>query len=203
MLLSDLIFKFSSFLAGLTVVHDPSDPAILKQSPIAMDSASESGPAMSLMLSDVLTVHTSASIFFSYARETQVGELFKAGDARVTVFAPTNKAVMALSRKPHQGPIPVDDAVISEEEFDARSKENVQRWISAHIVPQVLPSLSPSSKYETLLDGVAVTVSSKSESPGSDKSDWQRVVLNENIFIVDRAEAANGVLYLLDGALYG
>ncbi|KAL5533601.1 hypothetical protein ACEPAG_61 [Sanghuangporus baumii] len=203
MLLSNLVLKFSSFLAGLTVVHDSSDPAISKQSPIAMDSVSESGPAMHLMLSDILTVQTSASIFFSYARETQVGELFKAGNARITVFAPTNKAVMALSRKPHQGPIPIDDTIISEEEFDARSKENVQRWISAHIVPQALPSLSPSSKYETILDGVAVTVSSKSESPGSDKPDWQRVVLNENISVVDKVEAANGVLYLLDGALYG
>ncbi|EJC98626.1 uncharacterized protein FOMMEDRAFT_95640 [Fomitiporia mediterranea MF3/22] len=156
------------------------------------------------MLSDILTVQTSASIFYSYARETHVGELLKREDARITVFAPTNKAVIALPRKPHQGPAPVDDGiVISEEEFDARSRENVERWISAHIVPQTITSLSPSSKHETLLEGITVTVSAKSDAADSDKPDWQQVVLNDKISVVGKHEAANGVLYLVDGAFYG
>ena len=52
------------------------------------------------ILFDTLTIQPSASIFFAYARETRVGELFKRKEARITVFAPTNKAVMALARKP-------------------------------------------------------------------------------------------------------
>lgn len=35
----------------------------------------------------------------------------------------------------HQGTTPVDDTVISESEFESISKENVERWVSAHIVP--------------------------------------------------------------------
>lgn len=53
-----------------------------------------------LMISDVLTVQNSASIFYSYARETSLSEVFGRADSRVTVFAPSNKAVMALARKP-------------------------------------------------------------------------------------------------------
>lgn len=56
-----------------------------------------SGP---LMLSDILTLQNSASIFFSYARETKLSKAFSAANERSTVLAPTNKAVMALARKP-------------------------------------------------------------------------------------------------------
>lgn len=52
------------------------------------------------LLSDVLTIQNSASIFYSYARETDTGKLLSKDGARITVFAPTNKAVMALARKP-------------------------------------------------------------------------------------------------------
>ena len=97
MLFGALVLKFSSFLAGLTTMNDPTTA---NQSPLGTDTISEFRPTTNLMLSDVLTVQTSASIFFSYARETQIGELMKASNVRLTVFAPTNKAVMALSRKP-------------------------------------------------------------------------------------------------------
>jgi hypothetical protein len=51
-------------------------------------------------LSDLLTIDPSLSIFFSYARETETSRLFADEDARTTVLVPTNKAVMALARKP-------------------------------------------------------------------------------------------------------
>ena len=36
----------------------------------------------------------------------------------------------------HQDPVMVDDGIkITEEEFDARSKANVEHWVSAHIIP--------------------------------------------------------------------
>ncbi|KAH8111865.1 hypothetical protein DFH11DRAFT_1610399 [Phellopilus nigrolimitatus] len=163
-----------------------------------------------LMLSDILTVQSAASIFYSYARDTHVGELFKRPDARLTVFAPTNKAVMALARKPNQGPAPVEDGtIISEKEFDERSRENCERWVSAHIVPQHPIRLSPTSQFEALLEGIVITVSSPdSEVHGevesdSEKPEWARIVLNDNITIASRTEATNGVLYLLDGTFYG
>ena len=51
-------------------------------------------------LADLLTIETSASIFFSYARELQLSEKFSESDGRITVLVPTNKAVIALPRKP-------------------------------------------------------------------------------------------------------
>jgi hypothetical protein len=51
-------------------------------------------------LADLLTIEPSASIFFSYAREVEAGKLFDDKQSMITVLVPTNKAVMALARKP-------------------------------------------------------------------------------------------------------
>lgn len=42
----------------------------------------------------------------------------------------------------HEGPKPIEDGtIIFEEEFESKSRENVERWIQAHIVP-VRPFIS-------------------------------------------------------------
>lgn len=103
MLLNTLILKVSALLSGLSsftheAIMDDS-PAI--QSPLVGQSGSGSFVAEDgLMLSDFLTKENSLSIFYTYARETQLGQLFESQGSRITVFAPTNKAVMALPRKP-------------------------------------------------------------------------------------------------------
>jgi hypothetical protein len=51
-------------------------------------------------LADLLTVENSASIFYSYARELELSQGFTNKDMKMTLFVPTNKAVMALARKP-------------------------------------------------------------------------------------------------------
>jgi len=51
-------------------------------------------------LYDILTIDSSLSIFFSYARETHLSSLFEAEGPAVTLLVPTNRAVMALPRKP-------------------------------------------------------------------------------------------------------
>lgn len=51
-------------------------------------------------LADLLTIESTASIFFSYARELEISQLFGDPNARSTVLVPTNKAVIALPRKP-------------------------------------------------------------------------------------------------------
>jgi hypothetical protein len=52
-------------------------------------------------LADLLTLETRASIFYSYARETDISERFSNGGDSLTMFVPTNKAIMALARKPY------------------------------------------------------------------------------------------------------
>lgn len=51
-------------------------------------------------LADLLTIEPSASIFYSYARELELSRSFSDKDSRMTLLVPTNKAVMALARKP-------------------------------------------------------------------------------------------------------
>jgi hypothetical protein len=51
-------------------------------------------------LFDLLTIESGTSIFFSYARELELSRLFVNVDSNLTLLVPTNKAVMALARKP-------------------------------------------------------------------------------------------------------
>ncbi|OBZ78862.1 hypothetical protein A0H81_01350 [Grifola frondosa] len=152
-------------------------------------------------LADLLTIESSVSIFYSYARETEISRLFDDVNARSTLLVPTNRAVMALARKPHQDPAPVDEGVIiSEEEFDARSKKNVERWVSAHIIPRSPISLESSSEYETLLEGK--NVSFKQVNGDTSAPAWSRVRLNDDIRLTAMKEcASNGVMYIIDGTV--
>lgn len=55
-------------------------------------------------LADLLTLEGRASIFYSYARETDMSARFVRAEGEgegTTVFVPTNKAVQALARKPY------------------------------------------------------------------------------------------------------
>lgn len=51
-------------------------------------------------LADLLTIEPSASIYYSYARDTELSKEFNAADQYLTLLVPTNKAVMAQPRKP-------------------------------------------------------------------------------------------------------
>ena len=52
-------------------------------------------------LNDLLTIESSASIYFSYARETEFSKELSVAGNQLTLLVPTNKAVMALARKPY------------------------------------------------------------------------------------------------------
>lgn len=51
-------------------------------------------------LADLLTIEPSASIFYTYARELELSKTFADTSPHLTLLVPTNKAVMALARKP-------------------------------------------------------------------------------------------------------
>ncbi|KAJ7915530.1 hypothetical protein B0H13DRAFT_1610399 [Mycena leptocephala] len=149
-------------------------------------------------LADLLTIEPSASIFYSYARELTLSNMLSVSDGSATLLVPTNKAVMGLARKPHQGP-PVDpDIVITDEEFDSKSRENVERWVSAHIIPQ--SPIAFDETYPTLLDGKSISFE-PSKKGNSDTLDWSQVVIGGNVHIIGKREASNGVLYLIDGTI--
>ncbi|KAG0706698.1 hypothetical protein DFH29DRAFT_900994 [Suillus ampliporus] len=152
-------------------------------------------------LADLLTIESSASIYYSYARETEWSSRFSSESVWFTVLVPTNKAVMALARKPHQGPEPVEpQPEISEQELDERSRRNVERWVSAHIIPIRISLSDTPASYETLQDGKLVTFTSIPDSK-PDSPEWMRVTLEDGVRIVGMKEAQNGVLYLIDGTV--
>jgi|ERR1700710_237658 hypothetical protein len=70
--------------------------------PEMLQDANESSPFKSSQptLADLLTIETSASIYYSYARETDLSRMFSSDCVWFTMLVPTNKAVMALARKP-------------------------------------------------------------------------------------------------------
>ncbi|KZT73316.1 hypothetical protein DAEQUDRAFT_662427 [Daedalea quercina L-15889] len=151
-------------------------------------------------LADLLTIESSASIYYSYARETDLSALFSDAHARLTLLVPTNKAVMALARKPHEGPAPVKDGVItSEADFDALSKENVVNWVSAHIIPQSPISVMSPEPYDTMLPEKSVTF--RQVEGDESMPEWTRVRLNDDIRLIAMKEASNGVLYMIDGTV--
>ena len=90
-LFASLVLPFTSFALGhdqtplgSTVMPEPYTPQTHIQPTLA----------------DLLTIEPSASIFYSYAREVALSRSFADVDARITLLVPTNKAVMALARKP-------------------------------------------------------------------------------------------------------
>ncbi|KAI6105971.1 hypothetical protein EV401DRAFT_2213885 [Pisolithus croceorrhizus] len=152
-------------------------------------------------LADLLTIEPSASIYYSYARETQLSLEFDTANQYLTLLVPTNRAVMALTRKPHQGPpsaFPVIE--LSEQQFDEQSKRNVHRWVSAHIIPSHISLSNVPVTYDTMLEGKSVTFIPTSET-GRDSPDWARVVLEDGSRIISMKEGMNGVLYLIDGTI--
>lgn len=92
------------FLAALAlplivaVAASPDEQIILPNPNILADNSIR--VSMSPDLADLLTIHNEASIFYSYARETQMSKLFDDEHKATTLLVPTNSAVMALPRKP-------------------------------------------------------------------------------------------------------
>ena len=141
----------------LTLFFLPAISSASEDDQIVMSAGPDYTPTITPQptLADQLTIEPSASIFYSYARELELSSIFSEPGAKVSLFVPTNKAIMALSRKPwvldviapcwwltdihygcrHQGAEETDDTEITEEQYDTRAKENVERWVSAHIIP--------------------------------------------------------------------
>lgn len=115
----------------------------------------------------------------------------------------------------HQGPVSDGDVVLTEAELDALSKNNVERWISAHIIPvstlllsssctdhschiilsQQHPIALTSGEHPTLLDGKPLSI--REVSGNTDSPAWTRVVLNENIHIISAKEVRAPLLGLI------
>lgn len=114
----------------------------------------------------------------------------------------------------NQGPAPPDEGdVLTEAEFDALSKQNVERWVSAHIIPvstyhlyasmtfrshsshccfKISPiPLNESGTYPTLLEGKEVTIEVDDDDESGDLPDWARVVVNDDVWMTGMKEVSD------------
>ncbi|KAH9075836.1 hypothetical protein EDB83DRAFT_2352563 [Lactarius deliciosus] len=135
-------------------------------------------------LSDLLTIEPTTSIFFSYARELELSRLLLDLDSKITVLKADS--------------VPVDDSIkLTEQELEERSTKNVERWVSLHIIPESPISLT-SRTYPTLAEG---KISFVETSKDTTLPEWERVLINGDIQIINAKEAINGVLYVIDGTV--
>jgi len=168
-----------------------------------LDPMKPSGPS----LTDIMTVESGMRLFYDYLRDsTSVSERLLAPLMNTTLFVPRNSAILSLSRKPHEGPSKSDTVLVGEGKEKA-DKQYVEDWVKSHIVPENPISLTPSDAYDTLLSGRQITFETVQKDEAKlwvqmVEEDWQKVRVNPGqVRIVDKKQATNGVIYVLDGVL--
>jgi hypothetical protein len=94
--LAILLYPLISIILGIHAVT-AADQIVIPSVPMDVERPTSHSRTT---LFDLLTIEPNTSIFFSYAREIELIRLFMNADSKLTVLAPTNKAVMALAKKP-------------------------------------------------------------------------------------------------------
>ncbi|KAG8923786.1 hypothetical protein FRC00_005850 [Tulasnella sp. 408] len=152
---------------------------------------------------DLLVLQRGSSIFFDYLRESgTISQRMKDDSEKSTLLLPSNKAVIALGWKPHQGPPkPSPDGEVGVEITEAMGKANVERWLSAHILPVDDIDFTSENPIPTLLEGRSVSVL---KTHTGQSEEWKNYGLAQGdgaIGLTKRIPASNGVIYVIDGTI--
>lgn len=96
------------------------------------------------MLSDVISIDRSISIFSGFTRSVEeVGARLESGAQNTTVLAPSNAVIEALPRKPWEDPQDAQEAsalgvevvdLYKGEAGEDRAARNLRRFVEAHLV---------------------------------------------------------------------
>jgi hypothetical protein len=119
-----------------------------------------------------------------------------------STLVPLIVTLIVLFLYSHQGPD--SGSKLSQDEFDKRAKRNVERWISAHIVPvrgpgyiafrsilnspQEYPLTFDSNPHETLLKGKSISF----VSVGKGDPEWKDIVVDNQCRIIKKKEVSQG-----------
>lgn len=129
-----------------------------------------------LSLADLLTSSRQASIAYDYIRDSPaIAALLIAPKPHyTTLLIPTNSAIMALARKPHQGPAPVVGGEIrdlggeGEKEHEELCRAYLERWVKLHVVPgRVGEEKKEGKEYDTMVEGRKVSFVRAIDGPGA------------------------------------
>ncbi|GAA5828397.1 hypothetical protein JCM11251_006226 [Rhodosporidiobolus azoricus] len=148
-------------------------------------------------IGDIL-VRSKARIFYDYARDsTAVSQLFVDPSGQATILAPTDAAILALARKPHEGPATRSSGEVSSNEEERQRAEWLERWVKAHVVlEQVELEAGEWEKREyTTMEGKTVRFAS------SGKDEAGRQLMPGDIEVVGEAQGSNGKVLYLQGTL--
>lgn len=154
-------------------------------------------------LASALTIREDVSLFASYLRDTSLyakcatsdDEMNSASKDQLLVFAPSNNAIYALSKKPWETPIDVS-SIEDSLEIDAAVQSNIKNFVESHIV-QAKEVEGVIGKKEAVLK----TVNGNSLIFKSSGSSWL-VNGNGKWITVEKVEIlSNGALLTLDEAL--
>ncbi|TIC05854.1 hypothetical protein E3Q08_02208 [Wallemia mellicola] len=135
-------------------------------------------------ISDLLTLQR-GSLFYDYVREvSQVERLLDNHATKLTVFAPTNKAIVNLHRRPHQVE---HSGVESMRIWENAMTSSVRNWVESHIVR------SSDLEINKTYDAFSQTKITLTERDG--------IKLVNGIKVLDIKTADNGELYVIEDVL--
>ncbi|GAA5898019.1 uncharacterized protein JCM6883_000895 [Sporobolomyces salmoneus] len=152
-------------------------------------------------LTDLLTRSKNSRLFYDYIREsTSVSTRLANPLESTTILAPISSAIVALPRRPHQGPpVPVEGHVEgysgSREDEEARA-EYLEKWIKRHLIADRIDLEDLTKEYETLQGGEKISF----VTSGGEGEEWLRVMPGD-IEVVEIEQASNGVILYLRGTL--
>lgn len=179
---------------------------ILQQQPFVPEMRSPFTPSTP-SLADRLTQSRKSSIFFDYARDsTTIYSLLVDPSATSTLLIPLNSAIIALARKPHEGPVSVTIEGVerggkyssSREDEEARATY-LERWIEAHVVSGEVDLNGEGwegKEWETMAGGKV-----SFEKSGANRGG--RKLMPGGIEIVGVDEVSSSLLALLEGGSKG
>ncbi|WVQ97933.1 hypothetical protein IAU59_005052 [Kwoniella sp. CBS 9459] len=146
-------------------------------------TGSGSGGGGGPTLADALTAERGASLWWNYARDSpSVTARLVSRDKHTTILVPTDKAIIALGRKPHQHP------GLSYRGAFSSSKTNTERFLAAHMIEG---GKTPEVKSSTLLDGFGVEMVKDKSAKGG----WR--IQPGDIEVLGIKETSNGrIIYL-------
>ncbi|GAA5969700.1 hypothetical protein JCM11641_008009 [Rhodosporidiobolus odoratus] len=167
--------------------------------PAFLDQSKGFTPSSSLQpsLADLLTRSKRTKLFYDYVRDSiAVSTLLIDPLGSATLLAPTDQAILALARKPHEGPATAAAAGQIEEE---RSRaEWLDRWVKMHVIldrVELEDGDWEEREYKPMVGSSALRfVRSGEHGKG-------RVVLPANVEIVGEEQALNGKILYLQGTL--
>lgn len=151
-------------------------------------AVSSNGPS----LTDLLSTDRRLSLFASYTRDSAlVSKRFILPGVKTAVFAPIDVAIKSMARLPHRGEAQKDDVTALDAEKQAA--KHLDAWTARHMSSDELPEdVSGQTTLQSLVDGKAITLSREGDDvivgPGGAK-------------VIDRREASDGILLVIDAVL--